>query len=194
MSAHVDTTSVDEEDLDRIRELASIGAGHAANALAQMLGRPCAMQVPKALPLDAGLDAGPDRLGLFFELEGGPGGMVALIFGPEVRARLIDMLLGRGVDSDDQAESALRELGNILVSHVASSIADTTGTAVLPSVPRLSMHDASDVLERLLAARRHEEAAIRLETEIEDRSREIHGRLVFVPADLRASAPHRSEA
>ena len=110
-----------DADVDRLRELASIGAGHAANALARMLGRPCAMQVPRTLALDEAGDEDGDRLGLFFDLEGGPGGMVALIFGADVRARLLDALLGVDEPSAEQAESALRELGNILVSHVASS-------------------------------------------------------------------------
>ena len=35
-----------EADLDRVRELTSIGAGHAADAFARLVGRPCRMRVP----------------------------------------------------------------------------------------------------------------------------------------------------
>jgi hypothetical protein len=37
---------VQESELDRVRELTNIGAGHAATAFAQLVGRPCRMRVP----------------------------------------------------------------------------------------------------------------------------------------------------
>lgn len=181
---------LDAAMVDRVRELTSIGAGHAANALAQMLGRTCQMRVPTVAPLRAAPetssegddgDAAGDRMGVFFELEGGPGGAVALIFPAPVGRKLVELLLGEGPFSDEQAESALRELGNILVSHVASSIADATGSVVVPSLPTLAMHDASAVWAAQLDHRAQGGAGLRIETEIADRSREIHGRLVFVP-------------
>lgn len=181
-----------EAQVDRLRELTSIGAGHAANALAAMVGRPCSMTVPTVdiLVGKPGRDSEseseaeqPDRMGVFFELRGGPGGRVALIFPGEVRDRLIQLLVGRRSPDAEMAESALRELGNILVSHVASSIGETTGTLVVPSVPELILHDAGAALaSRLLPE--GAPYAVRIETEIGDRDGEIHGRLVFVPDRL----------
>ncbi|MAE93438.1 MAG: hypothetical protein CL910_02130 [Deltaproteobacteria bacterium] len=191
---------IDEVQVDRARELASIGAGHAANALAAMLGRPCTMRVPTVrllsadrvqAPYVAGDTAGHDRMGVFFELDGGPGGVVALLFPGEVRDRLIDSLLGDRGSDPEIAESALRELGNILVSHVASSIADTIGDSVVPSIPVLAMKDAGSALASLLAPRATQGGALRIETEIADERREIRGLLVFMPDDVEAPTdPH----
>ncbi len=183
-------TGLDAAEVDRVRELTSIGAGHAANALAQMLGRTCQMRVPTVAWLadepesasdetDEG-HAG-DRMGVFFELEGGPGGAVALLFPGPVGRKLVEILLGKGPTSTEQAESALRELGNILVSHVASSIADATGSVVVPSLPTLAMRDANTAWAEQLDRRAGVGASLRIETEIADRSREIRGQLVFVP-------------
>lgn len=183
-------TNLDAEAVDRVRELTSIGAGHAANALAQMCGRICAMRVPtvRLLPAErihapyvAGEAGGNEHMGVFFDLEGGPGGTVALIFPSDVRDRLVEILLGDKTATAEQAESALRELGNILVSHVASSIADTMGTVVLPSIPTLVMNDAGSALASILRPRLGDQAVMRIETEIADREREIRGLLVYVP-------------
>lgn len=188
-------TYIDAAELDRMRELASIGAGHAANALAAMLGRPCTMRVPTVrllsaervqAPCVAGDVGGADRMGVFFELDGGPGGVVALLFPGEVRDRLIDSLLGDRGSDPEIAESALRELGNILVSHVASSIGDTIGAVIVPSIPVLAMRDAGAALAALLAPRASRKGALRIETEIADRSRQIRGLLVFMPDHLEA--------
>ena len=191
--------SVSEIEVDRLRELTSIGAGHAANALARMIDRPCTTRVPTVrllsaerieTPYVAGQVTGEDRMGVFFELEGGPGGVVALVFPGEVRDRLLELLLGPGPKAPEVAESALREIGNIVVSHVASSIADALSTPVVPSVPLLAVRDAGQALAALLAPRAAAHAALRIECEIADRSREIRALLVYVP-DV-AAAPASS--
>src|SRR3972149_6346244 len=81
--------------IDRLSELLNIGAGHAAGALALLLGRTFWMRVPRALRV--GADAAPlagelalrheiaDGAALLFEVEGSPGGIVAL-FLPDGRA------------------------------------------------------------------------------------------------------------
>jgi chemotaxis protein CheC len=179
------TRGLDEAQVDRFRELTSIGAGHAANALAAMVGRPCAMHVPTVLAVDTALDPvgdaqRDDPMGVFFELQGGPGGRIALIFPGEVRDLLIRLLVGSRSPDAEMAESALRELGNILVSHVASSIGETTGTVVVPSVPELVLHDAETAFANLLL-QAGDPSALRIETELGDRIGEIHAKLVFVP-------------
>ncbi len=182
--------SVSENEVDRLRELTSIGAGHAASALARVIDRPCTTRVPTVrllsperieTPCGTGQATGEDRMGVFFELEGGPGGVVALLFPGEVRDRLLELLLGPGPKAPEVAESALRELGNIVVSHVASSIADALSTPVVPSVPMLAVRDAGRALAALLVPRAVAHAALRIECEIADRSREIRALLVYLP-------------
>jgi chemotaxis protein CheC len=183
--------SVREAELDRVRELTSIGAGHAATALAQLVGRTCRMRVPTvrllraeaagsafvATPRDD--ERGP-LCGVFFEVEGGLPGVLALLFPAPARDLLLRALLG-GAASPEASQSALREVGNILISHAVSAIADTLGARVLPSIPVLAMEGAASVLASLVALRGARETALRIETEISDAAGEYRGMLVFVP-------------
>jgi chemotaxis protein CheC len=193
-----------ERQLDRLRELVNIGAGHAAGAFGVFVGRTFTMRVPvirllrpetAAAPFVADVHDDPhlDLAGVFFEVEGGLGGLVALLFPIGVRDRVLELLLGPSgrTPSHAQQESALRELGNILASHVVSAIGDTLGTPVLPSVPLLAMHDGATALAALVAHQAGNGPVIRVETEILDEDGELRGILVLVP-DLHALAAERA--
>jgi chemotaxis protein CheC len=185
---------VREVDVDRVRELTSIGAGHAATAFARLVGRPCQMCVPTvrllragspAVPFPAGLeeDERLDMTGILFEVEGGLGGIVAILFSPSSRNQLVEHLTGVPSTEASRAssQSALREFGNILASHVISPMADALGVAILPSLPILAMRDALDVLGSLIGVRQKGRTALRIETEISDRRGDFQSFLVFVP-------------
>jgi len=190
---------VEEADLDRVRELASIGAGHAANALARLTGRTCEMQVPTVRLQEAGgpPEASPagaserGMAGVLFEVEGGPGGVLALLFPSATCERLLAQLLGG--DGRERhspaARSALCEVGNILASHAANAVGKTLGVTMLPSVPLLALDDPRAALADLLARREPERPALRIESEICDRARELCGIFVFVPDTLSRIAP-----
>ena len=175
-----------DADVDRMRELGSIGAGNAANVFAQLVGRTIRMQVPavrgfSTRPLAHELKAWDT--GVFFEVQGGPGGLVAVLFSGRSRDAIVRLLLGERPPNaalDHEAESALREVGNILVSSVVSAIADVLGTRVLPSIPTLALEGAGAVLQSLIAAR-GAPPAVRIETEIFDGDGELRGLVVLVP-------------
>jgi chemotaxis protein CheC len=179
----------DAADVDRVRELVSIGAGHAASALAGLTGRTCEMGVPtvrrfaaRSGPISIGGER--DLSGVLFELDGGTGGVLALLFPRSTCERLLDHLLGPGrrvEPSQSAEESALREVGNILASHAAAAVGATLGETMLPSLPLLALEDASGALASLVAARRHEPPTLRIEAEICDRAHELRGILVLVP-------------
>ena len=90
---------------------------------------------------------------------------------------------------DGHRQSALREFGNILASHVVSPMADALGVAILPSIPVLAMEGAPQALASLLSLRGSDAPVLRIETEISDRERSLHGLLVFVPAEVQRIAP-----
>jgi len=184
--------------VDRVRELGSIGAGQAANAFAQLVGRTIRMHVPtvhgsSTRPLAHELKAWDT--GIFFEVEGGLGGLVAVLFSIRSRDALLRLLVGERSTGEEpnpeekeeaitalrrEEESALREVGNILASSVVSAIADVLGTRVLPSIPTLAIEGAGAVLQSLVAARRGD-TGLRIETEIFDSEGELRGLVVLVP-------------
>ena len=195
-----------EPQVDRVRELTNIGAGHAATAFATLVGAPIRMRVPtvrilradsagSAFVATARDDERRGMAGIFFEMEGGLGGVLALLFPIASRDQILQVLTGRGPDTlePEMAQSALREVGNILVSHVANAMAETLGTRILPSIPVLAMDDAVSALASLVATRGMGDAALRIETEITDAEGRFRGVLAFVPdAEAMAPAPPRA--
>jgi len=177
---------VTELQVDRLRELASIGAGHAASAFAGLAGRPVRMGLPRVRPMEEpGAESarpGVGTTGIYFEMDGCLGALVAILLRtPECEA-VVRCLAGEsaGPPTPETIRSVLAEVGNILASHVASAIADTLGGRLLPSVPSLVMGDA----DRELARRSGDRAGphpIRIECELRDGRGEVGGLLVVVP-------------
>lgn len=186
--------SVRARAVDRLRELASIGAGHACGALATLLGRPFVMGVPEARIVSAGSAGAPfdtpslgdERAdcGVLFEVSGGPAGALALLFAPSARAALLERLLGKDAAVTSHAESALREVGNIVASHALSAIGELTGSAVLPSPPHFVAAGAAAEFARRLAERAAGEPVLQIAVELSDRAGEVRALLVWAPEAL----------
>jgi chemotaxis protein CheC len=177
--------------LDRVRELANIGAGHAAGALAKLVGRTIWMEVPRADALREDVEPraasfAADGAAVFFELQGGIAGMMAVIFSrPSLEVMVMEMMGADAYGVAAAVESAVREAGNIIVSHYVSAIADTLGAAVIPSVPLLAGEAVPEALAAILRERRAggpngESTCVLVESPLFDPSREVEGFLVLV--------------
>ena len=129
-------------ELDALREAGNMGAGRAATALSQMLGRPVGMDVPQAsvLPLEQ-LSVplgGPEALvaATYFRVHGDAPGRLLLMLGEHSLATVLTALLGKapaaGQPLDAEAQSALKELGNILCSQYLNAMAEFLGFPMLP--------------------------------------------------------------
>lgn len=181
-------------EADRLVELTSIGGGHAADALAALTGETRLMTVPtigaRGEPPPGSHLTGSRRgalgepiSGVFFEIRGALRGSVAVLLPRPSRDRILERLTGRPSPSVDDPEvaSALRELGNILASHVVTAMADTLGEAIVLSTPALATRDAVAVLAALIALREPDGPALRIETAIATRTGDPEAILVFLP-------------
>ena len=180
-------------DLDQMGELTSIGAGHAASAFSQLVGRTIEMR-PPIIHLDpAWPSADPEgwSCGALFELEGCFGSLIAILFREGVRDGIVREMLGQPTEplARESIEAVIMELGNILVSRVASAIADTLGARIIPSIPVLAMEDASTQL-MTLCEEWNAHPAVRIECEFVDRHGELGGTLVLIPEK---ESPRRDE-
>src|SRR3954466_15253798 len=111
--------------LDALREVANIGAGHAATAFSEMVGETIMISVPpiNVAPLeDVPLQgAGPEEpvAAVLMHMLGDLTGRTLLVFPRRTAARLASMLLRRPMDEDtfsEMEQSAIKEAGNILSS------------------------------------------------------------------------------
>jgi len=182
--------SVEAEEkiqLDRLSELANIGAGQAADAFARLVGRTMWIGVPAIRTgepfLSPGACAVSTASGIFFHLEGCLDAAIGILFSASTTENLVRTLLGIQEDALEPAmtESALMEVGNILASHVASAVADTLGERLVPSVPTLVLHDVDEAFREFVTESLGPDV-VRIESELFDLEHTICGRLILVPA------------
>jgi chemotaxis protein CheC len=149
-------TRYDDQQLDALRELASIGSGTAATALAQMLGRAVELTVPRALalPLADALDAvgEPDAMvaSVVLPVGGDAELVVLLLFSYDCAASLCDIL---GVEPRSElGDSALGEIGNILGASAVGAFAQMTGLTLEPQPPHMLYDMLGAVVASILSA------------------------------------------
>src|SRR5262245_37399160 len=119
-----DVQSLKENQLDALREVANIGAGHAATALSQMIGSTIMITVPRInvarLEEMPPVVAKPDEpvAAVLLEMTGDLTGRTLLVFPKHAAVRLAALLLRRQTNADlgPLEESAIKEAGNILSS------------------------------------------------------------------------------
>lgn len=131
-----------------VRALAHASAQAAAEAFGQMCAQTVRADDVRLCDASGAATTGKLDTGIIFELDGMRDGVVALLLSASGRERVVEAL-----GAQAQAESALREIGNIVASHAVSAVADQLGGRVGLSVPTLVREDAGSVLDRLLLGR-----------------------------------------
>jgi chemotaxis protein CheC len=177
-----------ELQLDALRELANIASGNAATALAQMLGREVALNVPRvlALPLVDAVDAcgSPDEsiTGVVIPLEGDIDGLVLLLIsanGADVLCRLLGVEAGSEI-----GDSALREIGNILGTSCLNALASMTGLNLGPCPPHLTTDMLGAIVSSLaLTQTESMDLVLVLDSELEVANEPCSISFVLLPSD-----------
>lgn len=173
------------QELDALREVANIGAAHAATALSTMLSTTIMISVPRVHvvpPRDvAPLVSAQEEpvVAVLLQMLGDLTGRTLLVFPTATAQRLVGLLLHRDRDAtplDTLEESAISEVGNILSSAYMNALSDFFGMLLLPSPPKLSMGSSASMV---IAA--HDQAGARADqvfcVESELRLTEIDERL-----------------
>ena len=120
-----DIRSLKALQLDALREVANIGAGHAATALSQMIGGTIMISVPTINV--SRLEEVPPQISepeepvaaVLMHMMGDLTGRTLLVFPKPTAARLASLMLRRPGSSEELGEmeqSAIKEAGNILSS------------------------------------------------------------------------------
>ncbi|MDP4127899.1 MAG: chemotaxis protein CheC [Bacillota bacterium] len=135
--------------LDALREIGNIGSGHAATALSTLLQRRIEMSVPEvwAIPFEqvsslvGQLDT-PQAV-IYVKVEGAAPGKAVFFFPVESAEIIVQALFGTNdpmdLYADEMTQSALREIGNILVSSFLIALTQFSGIPLQPSVPALAV-------------------------------------------------------
>ena len=146
--------------LDALQELANIGAAHSATTLSMMLNCHVSMDVPEIDIVDISnmgqLLTDEITTLVVFELQGDipHGGFLVLHFPQDSAVRTANILLGSGDTARPPGEmdqSAILEVGNIMISSFLSATSDLLGIIMLPSPPVLVVDMTHAVIESLVA-------------------------------------------
>jgi len=150
-----DIRSLKALQLDALREVANIGAGHAATALSQMIGGTIMISVPtinvsrlEEVPPQISAPEEPVAAVLMHML-GDLTGRTLLVFPKPTAVRLASLMLRRPGSSEELGEmeqSAIKEAGNILSSAYMNALSDFMGMMLLPSPPSLAIDMSTAVL------------------------------------------------
>jgi chemotaxis protein CheC len=151
-----DITALKDVQLDALREVANIGAGHAATALSQMTGSTIMISVPtinisslEDLPTQVSEPEEPIAAVLMHML-GDLTGRTLLVFPRPTAIRLAELMLRRAAGSSREIgaleQSAIKEAGNILSGAYLNALSDFMGLMLLPSPPSLAIDMSSAIL------------------------------------------------
>lgn len=183
--------------LDILKEIGNIGAGHAATALSTLLNKKIDMSVPdvKIVSFDEMIDmaGGPESVvaGVFLRIEGdAPGSMFFVL--PLVQAEIFIRELPGNIPFcadelpyDELPLSALQELGNILSGSYLSSLSDFTKLSLFPSVPMLSIDMVGAIIGTgLLEISQVSDYAIVIDTALNDElqnTNAVNGHFFLLP-------------
>jgi len=151
-----DIRSLKAIQLDALREVANIGAGHAATALSLMTGGTIMISVP-TINIARLEDVPPQISGpeepvaaVLMNMLGDLTGRTLLVFPHPTAIRVSEIMLNRQRGAEFELgeieQSAIKEAGNILSGAYLNALSDFMGLMLLPSPPSLAVDMSSAVL------------------------------------------------
>jgi chemotaxis protein CheC len=147
--------SLSARQLDALREVANIGAGHAATALSLMTGQTIMISVPRLVV--SAVNEIPNHVrereepvaAVLLRMLGDLTGLTLLVLPRATALRVAEMMArkpeGTFTEMGEYQQSAIREAGNILSSAYLNALAEFMGMILLPSPPQLEV-DLSDAI------------------------------------------------
>ncbi len=181
-----------EKQIDALKEVGSIGSGHAAIALSQLLGKRISIAVTRVevVPSDEFnlFVGGPDTpvATIYLQILGDMRGGIILIFKREDALKLADILMQREKGHTriltEMDQSAIKEAGNIITGSYLSAMSLLISFKIALSVPRFAFDVVKEVMEGVFAEiMQPEKKGLSLVTEFIESSFQIKGYYIFIP-------------
>lgn len=147
--------------LDALRETGSIGAGHAATALSQLVGHGVEIDVPTLEIVDIGevpsVFGGPETLvgAVYTRLLGDLGGSMLFVAPRSHCLALADLMRNRPVGTTKslgaEEEALVSHVAQILVSAYLAAIGRLAELNILPSKPAFALDMAGAIMQAVTA-------------------------------------------
>ncbi|SHH84067.1 chemotaxis protein CheC [Sporobacter termitidis DSM 10068] len=189
--------SIDFEKRDVLKEIANIGAGHAATALAALLERPIVQSVPDVMLIPFGKVSeqlgGAEKLVVagLLDITGDISGFFIVVLEIEQADKIISMMLGKKKRPLQPGKlrkytaiekSVIGETVNILGGSYLTAISELTNLHALPSTPYLCADMVGAVLNIAIAeAGKTGDFAIFFQSELFNEKERIIGDIFLIP-------------
>lgn len=180
-----------EVQLDAIKEVGNIGAGHAATALSQLIGKKVVITVPRVLCMTfeetTQVVGGPNALiaGVTMHVLGDIAAKIVLILPRTSALQLAALLTGQNPEERQiltvLEHSAIKEAGNILAGAYLNALTEFLGLLLLQSVPQLIFDLAEAVMAEIAKGMSAEAGVICIDTEFSETNRVINGQFLLIP-------------
>ena len=136
-------------EIDTLREIGSIGTGNAATALSQMLGKEVRITMPEVriMGYNEAIEwiGGPEAVtaGVLVKMSGDIGGIMLSVQKLELVNFILETMLGQGIQIYEELEelqqSALIEIGNIMISAFVTALSGLAGIDINLTVPAFAV-------------------------------------------------------
>ncbi len=153
-----------EMQIEAMKEVGNIGAGHAATALSDMLGQPVQIGTPKVeiLPF-AGLAGHISKdnrrvstVHFHVNVNGEAPCQIVVLFDEEQALSFVSIFTGMTAEDGGEmfatvVESTIKEVGNIIGGAYLTALTSLTGINLIPSVPSVSTGTVTDTFLALMS-------------------------------------------
>ena len=136
-------------EIDTLREVGSIGTGNAATALSGLLNRRVRITMPEVriMGYNEAIEwiGGPEAVtaGVLVKMVGDVGGIMLSVQKLELVNFILETMLGQGIQSYEDLEelqqSALIEIGNIMISAFVTALSGLAGIDISLTVPAFAV-------------------------------------------------------
>lgn len=183
---------ISDNDLANVQVLANVGITDAAESLSKIINRRVDLSIPdvsilaiESIPQSCG-DVDSVYLGVYMPIVGQIDGTILFSLREDSGYELIDMLLGlsQGTTNslNEDGESVLKEVTNIVGSAVVNAFADKIEMAIKPTVPSVVHDYMQSILDSILAFHTAEnEYALVMDTEFFHQDDRLIGKLLIMP-------------
>jgi chemotaxis protein CheC len=178
---------------DILAEIGNMCAGNATTALAQILGRRIELELPSVkivnvskLPTYLKVDPEDPIIGIHMQIWGGARGNALMIFPKKDSYLLIDLLIGPMQENPSSLTeigiSALKEVGNIVVSSYLSALSAFTGISAFPSTVTLTSGSARSLVSLAFSglSKKECEDTILVEACFREKKRNLEGNFFII--------------
>ncbi|MCI9309984.1 MAG: chemotaxis protein CheC [Lawsonibacter sp.] len=136
-------------EIDTLREIGSIGTGNAATALSQMLGKEVRITMPEVriMGYNEAIEwiGGPEAVtaGVLVKMSGDVGGIMLSVQKLELINFILETMLDQGIrgyeELQELQQSALIEVGNIMISAFVTALSGLAGININLTVPAFAV-------------------------------------------------------